>query len=80
MTDFTAEGAGSATTPAGAAGGTPDEGDLPGLQGLGESADDPDDPAGTDTSSGSPLDALGDDDDAQGTSDPMPDMSGTDTT
>lgn len=78
MTDFSAEGTGSATTPAGAGGGTPDEADLPGLQGLDESTDDPDDPSGRETATGTPLDALGDAGEAQGTSDPMPDMSGTD--
>jgi hypothetical protein len=79
MTDFSAEGAsGAAQPPAGAAGGTPDESDLPALQGLDNSTDDPDDPDGVADATGSPLDVLGGAGEAQGSSDPMPDMSGTD--
>jgi hypothetical protein len=65
-----------------AAGGTPSESDLPAMQGLGESADDPSDPTAprqqAPTGSGDAAGlagAVGDDD--EGPSDPMPDMAGT---
>ncbi|GAA3635253.1 hypothetical protein [Microlunatus ginsengisoli] len=63
----------------GEAGGTPSESDLPSMQGLGDSVDDPSDPtAARDDDAGSvgdnPAALLNDD---EGPSDPMPDMSGT---
>jgi hypothetical protein len=72
----------SGTTPAGAAGGTPSESDLPAMQGLDESTDDPSDPTAARQNSDSDqaetpdLAELAATDD-EGPSDPMPDMSGT---
>lgn len=71
--------AGPASTD-GAAGGTPTESDLPSMQGLDDSVDDPSDPtaAREDDAGTVGIDAAalssGDD---EGPSDPMPDMSGT---
>ena len=64
-----------------ASSGTPDESDLPGRQGLGESVDDPNDPQAAREGDGAPgeapfADLLGSDDGGTA-SDPMPDMSGT---
>jgi hypothetical protein len=64
-----------------ASSGTPDEPDVPGRQGLDESVDDPSDPEAARAGDGAPGDApfadlLGSDD-GGGSSDPMPDMSGT---
>lgn len=71
-------GAGPAGTSGAAAGGTPDESDLPRLQGLDQSADDPSDPAAARRSDAAseagPVDPPADDESA---SDPMTDMSGT---
>jgi hypothetical protein len=74
MTGADPAGAGSA------AGGTPSESDLPAMQGLGESVDDPSDPTASrrDADEQGPAgmpDLSGADED--GPSDPMPDMSGT---
>lgn len=64
-----------------AAGGTPDESDLPRLQGLDENVDDPNDPEaarGGDEAPGEvPFAAMMNSGDSKGASDPMPDMSGT---
>ena len=74
MTEATPAGTGAA------AGGTPSESDLPAMQGLGESVDDPSDPTAArpdpDREAGAATDAIPDSDD-EGPSDPMPDMSGT---
>lgn len=64
----------------GAAGGTPSESDLPSMQGLDDSVDDPSDPtAGREEGPGTVgIDAAGlSSGDDGGPSDPMPDMSGT---
>jgi hypothetical protein len=64
-----------------AAGGTPSESDLPKLQGLDESAEDPSDPEAAREGDGTPGEAqvadLMDTGDSKGASDPIPDMSGT---
>lgn len=64
-----------------ATGGTPNEADLPSLQGLGDSVDDPSDPgaarADEDTADDVPLAARMNGDESKGASDPMPDVSGT---
>jgi hypothetical protein len=77
MSDFSTEGTSGMNSPAGAAGGTPSESDLPGLQGLDAGVDDPDDPTAAGAATGTPLDAVGGAGDTQGGSDPMPDMSGS---
>jgi hypothetical protein len=64
-----------------ASSGTPDGSDLPGGQGLNESADDPSDPAAAREGDGAPgaapfADLVGSDD-SGGASDVLPDMSGT---
>jgi len=79
MTGANPAGAGAA------AGGTPSESDLPALQGLDESVDDPSDPTASRRQAADGGDheaeitgvagAAGSDDD--GPSDPMPDMAGT---
>jgi hypothetical protein len=63
-----------------AAGGTPAEHDLPAMQGLDDSVDDPSDPTASRGDAEQPdvaalAEASGADD--EGPSDPMPDMSGT---
>jgi hypothetical protein len=64
-----------------AANGTPSESDLPSMQGLDDSTDDPSDPAAgtrpTNAPGNADLDALATSDDDQSASDPMPDISGT---
>jgi hypothetical protein len=64
-----------------AAGGTPTESDLPNLQGLDESVDDPSDPEaareGDDALGGTTPTDLMNSGDSKGASDPMPDLSGT---
>jgi hypothetical protein len=81
MSDLSAGGSGGPMeSPAGAAGGTPAESDLPGLQGLDDSVADPDDPQSGDGSTAesepTPLSVLSDDEGGAGTSDPAPDTSG----
>ena len=75
MTEATPAGTGAA------AGGTPSESDLPAMQGLGESVDDPPDPTAArrdaDGAAGVDPGALSSANDDEGPSDPMPDMSGT---
>jgi len=75
MTSVNPDGAGSAS-----AGGTPSESDLPAMQGLGESVDDPSDPTASrrdadDRGLADPAVPSGEDDESP--SDPMPDMAGT---
>lgn len=77
MTDF------SGVSPAGAdaaAGGTPSESDLPAMQGLSDSADDPRDPTAAQPDPDQPraddIAAHAGSSD-EGPSDPMPDMAGT---
>lgn len=64
-----------------AAGGTPDESDLPRLHGLDESVDDPSDPTAAREGEGAPGEVpfadLMNSGDSKAGSDPMPDMSGT---
>lgn len=64
-----------------AAGGTPDESNLPGIQGLGDSVDDPTDPEASqrddDASMLDRFSAATESGAGKGSSDPMPDMSGT---
>jgi hypothetical protein len=64
-----------------ASGGTPDESDLPSLQGLDEAVDDPSDPeaarSGDDAPGEVPFSQLMSSGDSKSASDPMPDMSGT---
>jgi hypothetical protein len=82
VSDLNAEGPASpVNTPAGAGGGMPAESDLPGLQGLDESVNDPDDPAAaaeTEAAAQStPVEATSESGSPRGSSDPMPDMSGS---
>lgn len=68
------------TRPDAAAGGMPAEPDLPALQGLGDSADDPSDPTAAGSSPTTPqgqADDPGGSGERAGGSDPMPDMSGS---
>lgn len=78
-----AASAGQTSSPGAAAGGMPDESDLPSIQGLDDSVDDPSDPEaaqrGTDEPDAARFAALSDAGEGKGTSDPMPDMSGTGT-
>ncbi|MFP5281945.1 MAG: hypothetical protein ACLGIF_00660 [Actinomycetes bacterium] len=63
-----------------AQGGPPTESDLPRLQGLDDSVDDPSDPQaaqGDEAAGNVPLANLMDTGDATSSSDPMPDMTGT---
>jgi len=63
-----------------AAGGTPDESDLPRLQGLDDSVDDPSDPEaarGDETADDVPFAQLMGSGDSKGAADPMPDQAGT---
>ncbi len=66
--------------PDAAAGGTPGESDLPRMQRLDESVDDPSDPEAArrddETDGAGPLAAMTNSGDGKGASDPMPDMSG----
>ena len=79
MTDISGAMPGGSSVPA--ANGTPSEPDLPSMQGLDDSTDDPGDPeAGTgprNAPGNADLDALATVDDDQSASDPMPDISGT---
>lgn len=64
-----------------AAGGTPSESDLPAMQGLGESTDDPSDPTagreGQDLPQADDITQQAGGADDEGPADPMPDMAGT---
>lgn len=80
MTDTTGGAAPAGGLSGGAASGTPDESDLPRLQGLDADTDDLDDPAAAQPDPDEPgdqrLDFLRDSGSDRSASDPMPDMSG----